>query len=138
MTTNDKPRKRLMAPVVDQPYALVTGELTELKFYGPSSLNDEVRSDVERWLDEVADPWQLVPLHDLRELTGADVPVHPVEAKREQFLALAAEATRLLAEAGKLCDEANEHGAGNEEMELREEAATAAWAALALAEELLA
>ncbi len=62
----------------------------------------------------------------------------PVEDKRTEFLRLAAEANRLQQEAAELCEQANDSRVPNNEFEVRERAADVAFAALALAEKLLA
>jgi hypothetical protein len=137
-----------MVPVCERPYALVTGELTDLKFYGPTPEDDTpngFRGAREQRLDHVGDTWQLVPLHDLGKLHAIDaddgVPDNPIEDMRADFLALAAEARANLAEAERLADAANQPGQSH----LAEQASSVVGhgyelmdRAFALAEELLA
>jgi hypothetical protein len=128
--TTETPRKRLMVPVCERPYALVTGELGgRLKFYGPTPLDDTPEGFREARtlrLDHVGGTWQLVELRNLGELDAIDgdngVPDSPIEDKRNEFLKLVAEIHAL---------RAARRGGGIREGILVEEA-------LALAEELLA
>lgn len=129
MTTENTPRKRLMVPVVDRPYALVVGELTRLRFYGPTPLKDTpagFREARELLLDRDAAPYQLVELEDLGTLAALDgddgIPDSPVENMRTEFLAKITEIRAL---------RAARRGGGIRETVLVHEA-------LDLAEELLA
>jgi hypothetical protein len=148
MTTNDTPHKRLMVPVINQPQVLITGDpVSGFAFWGPVPDEDYPNHWVEartRVLDD-NDTWIQAPLNDPAGLAPCDgfddPPACPIEAKRAEFLTLAAESRRLLAEAERLADAANEPGQDH----LAEQASSQgeqgyelAGLALRLAEELLA
>ena len=150
--TTETPRKRLMVPVCEQPYALVTGELGgKLTFYGPTPLHDTPDGFCEArtlLLDHYHEPWQCVELRDLGELDAIDgdngIPDSPIEDKRNEFLAMMAASRRLDMEGRDLIEQAretNEPGRTSlrEDGEsLCEQGRDLAEQALALAEELLA